>query len=602
MALAVTAGSLAPARFGATAGRVCALLAPLLVYAAIGAELLTMHEWAPQTLRVWADPARFGYGDFDHFYESSRTLSFAGTYNPALGVLLHPLTYLSMATAFRIYFGVNVAALAGIAFLAQRRAESLPLRVAIVLGVFALPQTHWALRVGHFTEVLAFAALCGFLLSDRRPVLAGIAFSVLALKPQYLPVPLLYLLFTRNWRGAASMVGTLTALSLAGLAAMGFQAADHAGGYYVDRATAVARDAIFGQQDLLLPVQQSWQYSWRGVLLSAGVEPSLALIAQLFVLSGGAIMLCWVRCSRSVAVAAAAMGMLLLAPYVTFYNWSMIAVAAALLLGSDLRPRWLPYAMAGALFVSAVVSQDATPFPNADVFAAAETNGFYWLPPVALGVLVLLAVLGRSAETVTTTALLGGWAPQRARETSVRMEAHPRRLPRLRLASAASGLAMVIAGFTCAAAVSHAWIFAHPAGFSRSDVVGALPADFPLPADATIHDAGDGLQLPYRMELTAPGTSSEVAGAMRRRLTSGPWKLTVDTRHDGSTRLQAARVEGTSADALADITITGDASATEVTLEFVPLPVSSVPGYGDWQRRHGIVAKAVDPADYGDLR
>jgi hypothetical protein len=129
-----------------------------------------------------------------------------------------------------------------------------------------------------------------------------------------------------------------------------------------------------------------------------------------------------------------------------------------------------------------------------------------------------------------------------------------------------------------------------------------LPADFPLPAKATIDHAGDGQQLPYRIELTAPGTSSEVAGIMRRRLDSGSWRLTADTLSDRPTRLQAARVEGTSAELLADVIIAGEGSATEVTLEFVPLPVRSVPGYDDWQRRHGIVAKAVDPADYGDLR
>ena len=67
--------------------------------------------------------------------------------------------------------------MAGVAYLAQRPVASMPAKMAVVLGVFALPQTHWAMRVGHFTEMLAFAALGGMLLSDRRPVAAGICSS-----------------------------------------------------------------------------------------------------------------------------------------------------------------------------------------------------------------------------------------------------------------------------------------------------------------------------------------------------------------------------------------------------------------------------------------
>ncbi len=310
--------------------RAAAVAPHLLIFAAIGAEILALVALLPLTLDVWRDPAHYGHGDFKHFYESSKSLSLAGTYNPALGALLHPLTYLSLTHAFQAYFAMNVAALLAIAYLAQRAVDAPHAKLAMALGVLALPQTHWALRVGHFTEILAFVSLAGFLVAGKRPVIAGLLFAMLALKPQYLPVPVLYLLFTRNWRAFGSLVAVFAVMSLAGIVAAGVSSAD-AGGYYADRITYVIEDVAVGQSDLLLPVQQSWQYSWRGFLVSAGVEPNPLLIGDLLALSAGAMLFAWWRCTPSVARAAAALGMLLLAPYSTFYNWSMIAVAAALL-------------------------------------------------------------------------------------------------------------------------------------------------------------------------------------------------------------------------------------------------------------------------------
>jgi hypothetical protein len=301
------------------------LLPDALIFAAIGAELLALVALLPLTVDIWRDPALYGHGDFKHFYEASRSLSLSGTYNPALAVLLRPLTYLGLTRAFQVYFALNVAALLSVAYLAQRAVEAPHARLAMALGVLALPQTHWALRVGHFTEVLALASLAGFLLAGKRPALAGFMFAALALKPQYLPVPVLYLLFTRNWRALATLGGVFMLMSVAGVIAAGVSIAD-AGGYYVDRILYVVEDAVVGKNELLLPVQQSWQYSWRGFLVSAGVDPNPLLVGDLLALSAGAMLLAWWRCTPSVARAAAAIGMLLLAPYSTFYNWSMIAV------------------------------------------------------------------------------------------------------------------------------------------------------------------------------------------------------------------------------------------------------------------------------------
>jgi len=567
----------------------------LLIFAAIGAELLALVALLPPTLNVWRDPANYGNGDFKYFYESAQSLSLSGTYNPALGVLLHPLTYLSLTRAFQAYFAINVAALAGVAYLAQRPLEAPHAKVAMALGVLALPQTHWALRVGHFTEVLAFVSLAGFVLATRRPVAAGLLFAALALKPQYLPVPVLYLLFTRNWRALAALTGAFAVMSAAGVIAAGVSMAD-AGGYYADRVTFVVRDVAVGQNELLLPVQQSWQYSWRGFLVSAGIEPNSLLVADLLALSAAAMLMAWWRCTPSVARAAAALGMLLLAPYSTFYNWSMIAVAGALLVRSDLKPRWLIPAILASFAIAAVASQAATPFPSPDRFAPPETRGLYWMQPLALLTLLVLAVAGRRRDGVEAT-------EQRRAPVVERLRAlRTVRPPAIAWRGAAAACA-IGAGYAGAAYVSSNAPFAPSPYFSRQAIVAALPADFPVPPEASLRDTGPGDAWPYRIEWKTELPVSQVAGVMRRKLNDGAWSTTRATVNDGAIAMRSARDEaGVNGDAVADVTLLPVAGGTKVTLEFSPLPPDRIDGYERWLEDRGIIVKNVAPEDYEDLR
>lgn len=564
----------------------------LLIGAAIGVELLALAAQLPRTMQSWIDPAQYGYGDFRYFYESSRSLSLSGTYNPALGLLLHPLTYLSMTQAFRVYLAINAAALFAIAYIAQRPLEAPHAKAAMALGVLALPQAHWALRIGHFTEVLALVALLGFLLARRRPVLAGVLFASLALKPQYLPVPVLYLLYTRNWRALAALGALFAAASLAGVIAAGVSFAD-AGSYYFDRVRYVLEDVVAGKDELLLPVQESWQYSWRGFLVSAGVEPNPLLVGDLLALSAAAVALCWWRCTPSVARVAAALGMLLLAPYSTFYNWSMIAVAAALLVRSDLRPRWLIAAILAAFGLAAVASQAATPFPAIDRFATSETGGLYWLPPVALATLFVLALAGRAPESIAHEPAVVAGRRSPLRHASV---------PILAGILAAVAGAMVC-GYLGAAYVSRNAPFEPAALFSRQTIVSALPSDFPLPDDAQLEAARAGDALPYRIEWHSDRSADDVVATVSIGLDDGPWALKRTTESGDAIALQAARDgAGIDGDVIANVTLQPSPNGSRITIEFSPLPPSRVDGYDRWLADRGIVVKNVAPEDYDDLR
>jgi hypothetical protein len=564
--------------------------APALLFAAIGVELLVLGTWLPDTLDVWFHPDTTGYGDFPAFYGAAKHISLNATYSPALSVLMHPLTYFSQRVAFQIYFGVNVASLLGVAAIAQSAARSLPAKLAIALGVLALPQTHWALRVGHFTEILSLAALAGLLVSERRPVLAGLLLGMLALKPQYLPVPLLYLAWSRNWRAVASCVGMLALLAVFGVLGMamkeGHDIIPYIAHYYSSSVSIIAYHVTFGQQKEMYV--QGWQYSWYGFLVSIGAEPNPLIAGDLLLLSLGAMVLAWWKCTPSVAKAATVLGMLLLQPHTTFYNWSILAAGAALLLRSDLRPRGLVPVIVAGLALAAVATQNATPWPIPyDRFRPPGTRGFYWLQPAALATLFALAIAGARQNAAASDASA---TVERLRRFA---------LPRGRLAPAplaGAALATVCAGFLAAAYVSGSGPFRSPQFFNEAQVMRALPVDFPVPAEATVEHAGAGSVLPYRVDWQTDAPTSDVAGILRERLADGSWRI-VESHEDG-TGLTLRTSRGASpagAPIVADVAITPEGQGSRVRLEFTTLPTSSVPGYQRWLESIGLIVHNVDP-------
>jgi hypothetical protein len=567
-----------------------------LLFAAIGIELMVLVTWLPDTLDVWFRPDTAGYGDFPIFYKQAQGFSLNATYSPGLGVLMHPLAHFSMRVAFLIYTGVNVAALLGIAFIAQRSVESMPAKVAIALGVLALPQTHWAIRVGHFMPVLAFATLCGMMLAERRPVAAGMLIGVLALKPQYLPVPVLYFLWTHNWRAFLSSVGTLAGLAAAGVGAAVWTAGPEMVMYTVRHYTGsvgyLTHHLTAGQQDQIYV--EGWQYSWYGFLVSAGIDPNPLLAADLLLLSLAGMLLAWWKCTPSVAKVATVLGMLLLTPHSTFYNWSLISVAGVLLLRSDVRPRYLAPVMIAGIALAAAATQNATPFPvPVDLFRPAATRGLYWIQPAALAALFTLALAARRHAARQTEAPSSPAVAHRRWSLAMR----PLALPAMRRASvlAAAAVVGVSAGYAGGAYVSGSGPFRADPYFARRAVLRALPSDFPVPPAAKVDDAGSGTHLPYRVEWETPDQSSDVAGLMRRKLGGGTWQI-VESSDDGQVvRLRSARNASSGGlPFIAEIDITRSGSGSKVKLEFSPLPSSLVPGYDRWLQSVGLVVHNVD--------
>ena len=544
------------------------LLLPFLLFAVIGIELMTLAAWLPDTFWVWWNVENVG--DFQGFYQNAASSKPTNLYSPGLAFLVRPLTWLDMATAFQVYVGINFAATLGVAYLAQRGVRSFEARVAVFLGVIALPQTQWALRSGHFSMVLAFLALSGFLLAERRPLLAGVCFGLLALKPQYLPIPILYLLWSRNGRALLGAAGTLVLLSAVGMAIVG-----------VDPFVAQLQGMVHANLDhssVYLPAQQAWQYSWQGFLISAGIEPNPLLTIDLLALSLGAVIVVWAKATPGAAKVAAALGMLLLAPYATFYNWSMIVVAAALLLRSDLRPRFLiPMLLAGGA-IAAAATQKATPYPAANLLTAG-TYGLYWIQPFALAAVFMLALAGRrreepAAAAPSTPAVRVPWF-------ALRRERLGLQLPRLALGITVA-LVALSSGYLLSAFVSQNGPF-RAGPFDRQTVLRALPADFPLPPESTIEHAGRGALLPYRVQWQSTQPTSEVASLLRRKLDVGDWEIVLADGDENGLRLRTVRngIDG-EMEFFGEVTVAESEDGTVTQLEFTPIPTTLVPGFDDW--------------------
>ena len=548
-----------------------------LLFAAIGIEIMVLSTWLPDTLQVWWAPAEGDVADFRYFYDHAQSSSTVGFYNPGLTFLMQPLTALKIESAFQVYFAINVAALMGVAYLAQRGVRSREAKVVVFLAVIALPQAHWALRVGHFVPVLTLLALGGFLLAERRPLLAGVLFGLLVLKPQYLPVPILYLLWTHNWRALLGAAGTLGVLSGVGVAVVGIAPFVN----QLDKMASIGLD----HSAIYVPVQQAWQYSWQGFLISAGVDPNPLIVIDLLILSALAILFVWVVATPPVAKVAAALGMLLLAPYATFYNWSLIAVAGALLLRSDIRPKALVPLLLGLGVIAAAATQKATPYPAFDLLGDGGTYGLYWIQPFALVALFALALAGRrrlksrkqEQDTVAKRTVRVVHSSRQMKQPKWTTQ----KVPGYALAAAAA-LGALSLGYVVSAFVSESGPF-QPDPFGRQAVLRILPSDFPLLGAASLEDAGRGTLLPYRVVWQTEQPISEVAGLLRRQLDDGAWEVMLVDEEGESVIFRTAHVDDDGdMDLFAELEVTSSGDGSLVNLEFTPLPIQQVPDYEEW--------------------
>ncbi len=161
-------------------------------------------------------PAKYEYifypGDpaFDltsNEYLKARLLTRGNYYNPPLVAILQaPLAAMQFKGAFWTYSAISLAAFLGFIALFWRAGRAVPEMPLVVIGMLGFRPVHEAIIMGHLSLFFVFALGAGFLaLRAKQPFLAGLALSLLALKPQWAILPALFLVWRGEWRALATM-------------------------------------------------------------------------------------------------------------------------------------------------------------------------------------------------------------------------------------------------------------------------------------------------------------------------------------------------------------------------------------------------------------
>ncbi|MBI5289261.1 MAG: DUF2029 domain-containing protein [Chloroflexi bacterium] len=344
-------------------------LAPYALLAIVGVELALLTAFLPGTVdRSLHGPT----ADFHNLYGPAHNRELPGLYSPFLVVLLYPIALLPEMDAYRVFFGLNVACLVAVALVMQGGVRSFEAKAAVALAPVALPQVHWALRLGHLTPIIALLLIASLMLLQTRPRHAAALLALVSIKPQYLIAPVLFLFWKRRFRLVAIVIATSALLAGLGFAVIGPDSVRQFVAYYLDWGP--------NSTDNLLPVQQSWMISWTGFQLSLGQPANPLLTLDLVILSLGVALFAWARTAGAASAAVTGLMLIPLTPYAQFYDGALVLVAIALILRTD-TPVMVRGALSAALYLAAVATQASIPFPVKDVLGPAHTNGIYWLAP-----------------------------------------------------------------------------------------------------------------------------------------------------------------------------------------------------------------------------
>lgn len=209
-------------------------------------------------------------------------------------------------------------------------------RLSLLLAA-AFPAVFINLGHGH-NGFLTTALMTGALLQlDRRPVLAGVLFGMIAYKPQFGVLIPVVLAASRRWRTFAAATATVIVLTLAVTAVFGF---DVWQAFF--KSMAFTREVVLERGDTGWHKIQSvfsWARMWGG-----GIP--LAYVVQGMVSIGVAAGLAWLwRTPVAFAIKAAALliGTVLATPYSLDYDLMLIAPAIGYLAADGCRRGFAPW-------------------------------------------------------------------------------------------------------------------------------------------------------------------------------------------------------------------------------------------------------------------
>lgn len=322
-------------------------------------------ELARQGMAVEA----YDYATFiEGLSESNRFLLFL---NPPHSLLFYePLTLMSYPLAKAVFLAICGACLFMTVAMARANLGFWPYFFVIASsGVF------YSFQLAQLAPVTTFLLVFALLYSRTRPILSGLALSLLTIKPQYgLLVPV-FLIACRDWRAFAVAAAGSTALVLASIGVYGWSVWET----FLSSLTGGVHSTQYQEaHNIMITVGNS--------LAKLGAATEVRVVAQLCALPLLAAVV-WIAArhwQREGAVALSLLAMSLAAPSFMFYDW--LIYSAALLLLLKIRPTW-PVSLqivAGLLWI-APVTHDA-------IYRYDQTVAFYFSSFIPLLTLAVLAL------------------------------------------------------------------------------------------------------------------------------------------------------------------------------------------------------------------
>jgi hypothetical protein len=150
-------------------------------------------------------------------------LKYPYPYTPPIAVLMSPFAGLPPTIGMTVWDLVNIACMAwGFWFLLSALALTKFTRLALLLAALTSFPFIVNLEQGQSSGVVMLAFALGIgLLKNGRDLPAGLAFGLLLLKIQWLPILVLVLLWKRRWRTLAGITAAASALALVSRAVAG---------------------------------------------------------------------------------------------------------------------------------------------------------------------------------------------------------------------------------------------------------------------------------------------------------------------------------------------------------------------------------------------
>jgi hypothetical protein len=244
-----------------------------------------------------------------------------------------PPQFLLIATVLGL-FSFPIAALiwlfgTGALFL-YAASKFLPDRRALL---FAITVPAAIYHIGSIQTGLWVAGMSGLALYylDKKPIRAGAFIAMLAIKPHLAVLWPIYLALTGRWRAFMAAAIASILFALAAVAAFGWESFPRFLANLDHTSTLISN----------MRVNKATFGSLYANLIAVGVPQATAMIAHAIsaLLAFGAGVFIWRRGDAAAQGAAFCAVALLLSPYLFYYDYTLLAIGAAVLISSEGRPR-----------------------------------------------------------------------------------------------------------------------------------------------------------------------------------------------------------------------------------------------------------------------